>query len=106
MSARPKSHATGRDGKLPSLPLKKQTWLAIANSLSLSPQQIRIVELILRGQQDKEIAQRLELSVPTVRTYLGRIYDRVGVSDRLALVLHVFALAQRRTSSPARRQQR
>jgi len=67
--------------------------------LALSPQQIRIVELLLRNKQDKEIAAELGLSFPTVRTYLRRIFDRVGVEDRTGLVLHVFALAQDRIVS-------
>ncbi len=47
-----------------------------------------------RGRQDKHIAEALNLSVPTVRTYLTRIFVRTDTPDRLGLVLHVFALAQ------------
>lgn len=60
-----------------------------------TPQQILIVENILRGKQDKDIAEALGLSVPTVRTYLKRIFDQLQVSDRLTRVLHVFAKAQK-----------
>ncbi len=49
---------------LPPLPMGWATWKTIANQLGLSPQQTRIVELILRGQQDKEIALLLDLSLP------------------------------------------
>ena len=82
------------------LPCDRQLWLAIAAELSLSPQQQRIVELLLLGYQDKQISEKLKLSVPTVRTYLKRIFDRVGVADRVGLLLHVFAMAQER-SNPA-----
>ncbi len=75
------------------------TWRRVAKELGLSPQQRRIVELLLRAQRDKAIAATLGLSVPTVRTYMGRIFDRVGVADRMELVLRVFALAQQCASS-------
>ena len=100
MPTRRKAHVTERDGKLPPLPLDHETWLEIAEALSLSPQQTRIVELILRGKQDKEIADALGVSFHTVRTYLKRIFDRTEVADRIGLVLRVFALAQ---SPPAER---
>ena len=77
-----------------SLPMSKATWRTVQAKLALSPQQTRIVELILRGRQDKHIAEALNLSVPTVRTYLTRIFVRTDTPDRLGLVLHVFALAQ------------
>jgi len=86
--------------------MDKATWQALAKQLALSPQQTRIVELILRGHQDKEIAAELSLSVPTVRTYLTRIFDRLGVTDRMGLVLHVFSLAQRRAGGSKSPRQR
>ena len=81
-----------------SLPLDAATWMTIAEALALSPQQIRIVEHILQGKQDKEIASDLGLAVPTVRTYLNRIFQRVDVNDRLTLVLRIFEMAQRQTT--------
>jgi len=88
------SKSTPVQDQLPPLPLAVDLWQNIANQLALAPQQVRIVELILRGLQDKEIVTTLGLSLPTVRTYLSRIFDRVGVSDRIGLVLRIFALAQ------------
>lgn len=76
------------------LPMDQATWKAVAKSLDLPSQQLRIVEEILCGKQDKEIAETLGLSFPTVRTYLKRIFDRVGVKDRVSLILVIFAKAQ------------
>ena len=66
-------------------------WKAVADSLRLSPQQARIVGLILEGKGDKQIAASLEMSISTVRTHLGRIFARLGVGDRVELLLHVFS---------------
>ncbi|MEM1186702.1 MAG: helix-turn-helix transcriptional regulator [Planctomycetota bacterium] len=82
------------EADLPPLPMDASIWQSIADELALAPQQVRIVELILRGRQDKEIAADLGISFPTVRTYLGRIFDKTESPDRMGLVLQIFARAQ------------
>ena len=82
----------------PELPMTPQVWQAIVIELKLSPQQTLIVESILRGNQDKQIAEELDLSVATVRTYLNRIFERTDVRDRLNLVLMIFKMAQQMVS--------
>jgi DNA-binding NarL/FixJ family response regulator len=95
----PPPRLTGTASPTPrtELPCGHQLWLAMADELALSPQQRRIVELLLLGYQDKQIAKALTISVPTVRTYLKRIFDRVGVADRVGLLLHLFAMAVERS---------
>ena len=59
---------------------------------SISAQQTAIVSLILHGKKDKgKSPARLCLleQTHTVRTYLNRIFVRLGVSDRVSLVLRV-----------------
>jgi DNA-binding NarL/FixJ family response regulator len=80
---------------IPDLPLPPDKWEQLLKELSLPPQQVRIVELILRNHCDKQIAAALGLKVPTVRTYLHRIFERLHVGDRLELVLRLFALSHR-----------
>jgi DNA-binding CsgD family transcriptional regulator len=75
------------------LPLPNALWMQLVEILQLPPQQIRIVELILRNCGDKQIAAALGIKVPTVRTYLHRIYERLDVNDRQQLVLKLFALS-------------
>jgi len=65
-------------------------WKLAVKSLDLSPQQTRIVELILQGKKDKQIATELRLSKHTVRTYLNRIFLRLDVTDRMELAMRVF----------------
>lgn len=49
--------------------------------------QLRIVELVALGWTNREIAERLGISGNVVRNYLSRIYDKVGVNNRLQLAL-------------------
>jgi two-component system, NarL family, nitrate/nitrite response regulator NarL len=56
----------------------------------LTPRERQIVSLLAQGLKNKEIAYSLTLSEGTVKVYLSRIFQKVGVTDRLELVL--FAL--------------
>ena len=68
----------------------EEEWLELQRSLSLSRRQAQIVERLLCGRSDKQIARELDVSVPTVRTHLGRLFARFGVADRCELILRVF----------------
>ena len=57
----------------PSLPFDEDHWAAICRRMGLSAQQARIVELVLRDQSVRQIALSMEISEPTVKTYLQRI---------------------------------
>jgi DNA-binding CsgD family transcriptional regulator/uncharacterized protein YkwD len=48
----------------------------------LTSRQAEILELVAAGLGDKEIAGRLHLSVPTVRTHLQRLYREHGYRNR------------------------
>jgi DNA-binding NarL/FixJ family response regulator len=84
---------------LPQLPLPSERWDELCTSLKFSPQQKRIVELILLNRCDKQIAATMQLRHPTVRTYITRIFVRAGVSDRHELVLKLFAMSHGRCHS-------
>lgn len=45
-----------------------------------------VAALVVRGCPDKEIAARLRISYPTVRTHLQRIYAKLGVTNRIGLM--------------------
>ncbi len=75
-------------------PFDGQTWTRIASALGLAPQEARAVECILRGMCDKQVAADLKIGISTLRTYLRRVFDRLGVEDRVQLVLRVFLEAR------------
>ena len=86
-----KARITPADACPPSL--SADTWAATMKALRLSPQQARIAGLLLRAWENKAIASELGLSLPTLRTYLDRIYRRAKVSNRVGLVVRLFVLA-------------
>jgi len=48
----------------------------------LSPRQEQIAKGITRGLLDKQIADHLDLAVPTVRTHMTKLYSKLHVTDR------------------------
>jgi DNA-binding NarL/FixJ family response regulator len=54
----------------------------------LSPKELAIVPCIRLGMRNKDIAHKLGTSEQVIKNHLYRIYDKLGVSDRLELVLY------------------
>ena len=58
---------------------------------SLTERERQVIALIAEGLKNKQIAERLFISPTTVTHHLSSIYSKLGVSDRLELVLYAFA---------------
>src|SRR5271165_3403406 len=54
----------------------------------LSPKEMAIIACITQGKRNKEIAYQLGTTEQVVKNYLRKIYDKLGVSDRLELALY------------------
>jgi DNA-binding CsgD family transcriptional regulator len=91
MSRQRKADPPLRDSLLAKPILTAEEWNRAVIALRLSPQQGRIIELILQAKRDKEIAAALDVNIWTVRTHLTRLFTRLGVADRVELILLVFA---------------
>lgn len=55
-------------------------------SANLSAREREVLELLARGYMYKEIADKLGISVPTVNTYIRRIYEKLHVRSRAQAV--------------------
>lgn len=54
----------------------------------LTNRELRLVQLVAEGRTNRDISQELHLSEHTVRNYLFRIFNKLGVSSRLELALY------------------
>jgi two-component system, NarL family, nitrate/nitrite response regulator NarL len=52
----------------------------------LSPRELEVLTLAAAGLSSPEVGRRLYIEASTVKTHLQRIYDKLGVSDRTAMV--------------------
>lgn len=54
---------------------------------AVSVREREVAGLVAAGLSNEEIAERLHLSLATVKTYLSRLFTRLGVRDRTQLVI-------------------
>src|SRR5690349_20049259 len=55
--------------------------------VQLTPKESLIVSCVTQGMKNKEIAQRVGTTEQVVKNYLRKVYDKLGVADRLELAL-------------------
>jgi DNA-binding CsgD family transcriptional regulator len=67
----------------------------------LTPREDQVVSLVAEGIVNREIAQQLGVKENTVKKSLLRIYDKVGVSNRVELVLYALANRSMQTDAPS-----
>ena len=54
----------------------------------LTPREEQVVALVVEGLPNRPIAVELNLSEHTVKKYLFRIFEKLGISSRVELVLY------------------
>lgn len=75
--------------------------------VSLTPKESLIVSCVTQGMKNKEIALRVGTTEQVVKNYLRKVYDKLGVADRLELALYclnhrvVEGVGPAKASSPA-----
>jgi DNA-binding CsgD family transcriptional regulator len=60
--------------------------LTFARRYRLSARESQVVELVVRGQANRQIALALGIGVETAKKHLSRIFDKVGVDSRAQLM--------------------
>lgn len=60
----------------------------------LSKREEDVVRLLAEGMSNREISKALELSEHTVKNYLFKVFDKLGLSSRTELVLYALSCAQ------------
>lgn len=61
-----------------------------ANIKTLTEREREVVALIGAGLKNKQIAERLFISEATVRHHITSIFDKLGITDRLALAIFAY----------------
>jgi len=59
-----------------------------AKMVTLTKRESQLVSLLSQGLKNKEIAATLSISEGTVKVYLSRLFQKVGVKDRFELALY------------------
>jgi DNA-binding CsgD family transcriptional regulator len=54
----------------------------------LSDKELLIISCVTQGMRNKEIAHEIGTTEQVVKNYLRKVYDKLGVADRLELALY------------------
>jgi len=57
----------------------------------LTRREEEVVHLVADGLKNREIAQQLKVKEHSIRNYIYRIFEKLGVSSRVELILYVFS---------------
>jgi DNA-binding NarL/FixJ family response regulator len=71
----------------------------------LTPREEQTVNLVTEGMKNREIATELKVKENSVKKSLLRIYDKLGVSNRVELVLYALSHSQQRSSESVQEEQ-
>ena len=64
----------------------------VTGARSLSRREEEIARLAAKGLSNRQISEQLDLSEHTVKNYLFRVFEKLGVSTRVELTLHALHL--------------
>jgi DNA-binding NarL/FixJ family response regulator len=64
----------------------------------LTPREEQVVALVADGLTNRAVASELGLSEHTIKKYLLRIFDKVGISSRVELVLYAMSHGEHRAA--------
>lgn len=56
------------------------------NKFNLTPRQIDVLTMMLRGLPNKRIATQLSISEPTVKEHISNILKKIGVNSRVEAI--------------------
>ncbi|MCB6183056.1 LuxR C-terminal-related transcriptional regulator [Leeia sp. TBRC 13508] len=56
----------------------------------LTPRELAVAKLIAGGASNKVVANTLQMSLPTVKTHLQHLFDKLGVNNRTALAHRLY----------------
>lgn len=73
------------DGLVESVPLQAAE---LPSSRPLSRREEEIAHLVAEGFSNRQISERLRLSEHTIKNYLFRVFEKLGVSTRVELTLY------------------
>ena len=72
------------------LPIPRHLWVQVVASWQLPPQVARVGERILRCYKDRRIATDMGLKIPTVRTYITRLFQLTDSDDRQDFIVNAW----------------
>jgi DNA-binding NarL/FixJ family response regulator len=67
---------------------------------NLSARELQVAQAVAEGRSNKEVADLLSISERTVKAHLGAVFEKLGIRDRLQLVLFAASVRQQVPANP------
>jgi DNA-binding NarL/FixJ family response regulator len=64
----------------------------ISKHLKLSKREMEVMELVLKGNNNREIAERLYISEHTVKNHMTNIFQKLAVNDRSQAIAKIYQM--------------
>lgn len=78
----------------------KSVESTIKNHINLSSREKEVLDLVIQGLNNKEIAQELYISEHTVKNHLTKIFQKLNVPDRTQAISKVYQLTYNGSANP------
>lgn len=69
--------------------ISKNNNLKWTNQFNLTKREIEVINLVLQGLENKEIAKQLIISINTVKKHLNKVYQKCNVKNRVELITNL-----------------
>jgi len=73
---------------------RRERWEYIQKCYRFSERKMQILKLLFEGLENDQIAKKLKIRYNTVKAHFGNIYTRVGVQNKVQLVIQLFTIVQ------------
>jgi DNA-binding NarL/FixJ family response regulator len=81
-----RSTAKGESVLAPIVAARLMTRMRAPAEENLSAREVEVLQLVAKGNSNREVGKVLHISTATVKTHLIHIYNKLGVDDRTAAV--------------------
>lgn len=67
--------------------LDKSRWEYLQRRYRITPRELEVAKLICRGWSNEEIADRLKISIGTVKVHVRNLYRKTWVENKILMLL-------------------
>jgi DNA-binding NarL/FixJ family response regulator len=77
-----------------AMPFSRDQWEHIQKCYRFPERKMQILKLLFEGMENDKIAKMLKIRYNTVKAHFSNIYQRVGVQNKVQLVIQLFTIVQ------------
>lgn len=68
-------------------PINAKGWSYLQKKYHFTPRELQLAIAVCRGCDNKQAAEKLKVKVNTAKAHLAKVYQKVGVDNKILLLL-------------------